>query len=206
MKNEKITDRLLYAVALVVLFIVPLLVSSVEAADGPKMFRAGKLADRIITADYAHHETHSGNHYQTSIMNTLGSGAFVNTIINTPAANFDHMLLRMDAQGETLIQFYRSPTCSSLGTAQTVSNMNDVSSNTAGTEISLNPTCSAEGTLIPGWSQRLGSGQQTGGESRAANEHILKQSTLYGVRITSLAANNDIDHIYDFYEDSGDAP
>ena len=183
-----------------------LLVIVVLSLMGAAVYSGGKLADRIITVSYPHHETHEGNHYQTSIMNTLGSAAFVNTIINTPAANFDHMLLRMDAQGETLIQFYRTPTCSSLGTAQTISNMNDISSNTAGTEIYLNPTCSAEGTLIPGWSQRLGSGQQTGGESRAANEHVLKQSKIYMVRITSLAANNDIDHIYDFYEDSGDAP
>lgn len=173
---------------------------------GAVVYNGGKLADRIIAVAYSHHETHEGNHYQTSIQNTLGSGAVVNSIINTPAANFDHMLFRLDAQGETLVQFYRTPTCSSLGTAQTVSNMNDITSKTAGTEIYLNPTCSAEGTLITGWTQRLGSGQQTGGETRAANEHILRQSTIYMVRITSMAANNDIDQIHDFYEDRGDAP
>ena len=84
--------------------------------------------------------------------------------------------------------------------------MNDITSNTAGTEISINPTCTNQGTYIPGWTQKLGSGQQTGGETRAANEHILRQLAIYLVRITSLAANNDIDQIYDFYEDSGDAP
>ena len=183
-----------------------MLVIATTTLMGAAVYNGGKLADRIITVSYPHHETHEGNHYQTSIQNTLGSGAFVNTIMNTPAANFTHMLLRLDAQGETLVQFYRSPTCSSLGTGQTASNMNDISTNTAGTEISLNPTCSAEGTLIAGWTQKLGSGQQTGGETRAANEHILQQSKIYMVRITSLAANNDIDQIHDFYEDSGDAP
>ena len=162
-----------------------MLMIATMALMGAAVYSGGKLADRIITVDYAHHETHEGNHYQASIQNTLASGGISNTIINTPAANFVHLLIPVDAQGELVLEIYRTPTCSSLGNQETVSNMNDISSNTAGTEIYTSSTCSSAGTLIPGWSQKFGSGQQTGGESRAENEHNLRQSTLYLVKMTS---------------------
>ena len=47
----------------------------------------------------------------------------------------------------------------------------------------------------------MGSGKKVGGETYAANEHVLKQSELYLVKITSGAGSNEINHVYDFYED-----
>ena len=156
----------------------------------------------VVSIDFPHFKTHTGDHYQTSIQNTLGDGGIVNTIINTPSASANHLLIRMDAQGEIIIEFYRAPTCSSLGSLQASSNMNDISSNTASTEIYLTPTCSSNGTLIPGWTQKMGSGKKVGGETYSANEHILRLSTLYMIKITSGGASNEINHVYDFYEES----
>lgn len=159
-----------------------------------------------VSVDYPHHEIHEGNHYLVVRNDTLGSGAKIQMIINTPDTGFVHFLCLHRSSGEANIELWRSPTVSALGTALTVSNNNDLFGDNSGVEFTHTPTISNAGTPLPGHYDHFGQGQTTGGASRGDSEVVLRQSTLYLINATSEAASNDVTVKGSFYIDSGDAP
>lgn len=207
-KNIKIADRLLYSVALASLFIVLLVGYGFKDADArPRVFSGGHLADRIITVDYAHHETHVSNHYCSVFNDTLGTGDAITLLINTPALpSRVHMLIVARGSSEGRYQVYMNPTVSALGGTLEVGNHDMGSSKTSGVFITNTPTISSIGTEVEALERHFGAGQQGGGESRAFNEIILPASALVLINGVSESNNNDFTINIDFYVDDGDAP
>lgn len=175
-------------------------------ADGntAKVTDAGAMLG--VRVDYAHHEIHMGTHFVASIVNTLSNAGIANVIISAPSSRDMHLLVSLHVQGEMNITVFRAPTCSSLGTAVGISNRKDSSPNSPQAEFYTGASCSYNGMAMPGFTRHFGSGQNIGGETRSNNEILLKRNTLYMIRITSESNTNEINHTYDWYEDSGDAP
>ncbi len=194
------------------ILVVFLLLMLLPLLYGAAVYTGGKLADRIITVSYPHHEIHEGNHYTSSFNNgSLGSGVKAQILINTPASvtaddKLVHMVIVARGSAEGRYEIWRSPTVTALGNALREENRNDNSANTAGVELTEGPTVSNAGTHLTGFDRHFGSGQASGGESRGLNEINLAPSTLYLINGVSEAANNDFTLEPDWYEDSGDAP
>lgn len=186
----------------VIFALVALMVALGEA--GSKVNRGGKRADAIITADYAHHEIHEGNHYVTVHQATIASGASYLLLINTPANKDVHLIGAARSTAEAHVELYESPIITALGTSKDEINRNRNSSKVSGTEITLGPTFTNLGAKI--FEEHFGSGQNTGSSVRSESEFILKRSTLYIVNSVSEAAGNDVQTCLDYYEDNGDAP
>ncbi len=187
-------------VVFLLLMLLPLLYGAVE-------YTGGKLADRIITVDYAHHEIHEGNNYVAFHNAPLGASGKYQLLINAPEASTGkivHILIRTRGSAESNIVFTEAPTVSALGAAHLVVNRNRQSSNTALTAVTLGPTITGIGTIL--LESHFGSGPQVGGEGSFTNEFNLAPGTLYMVNATSEGASNDLSVVLEFYEDLGDAP
>jgi len=154
----------------------------------------------IQTVSYAHHEIHGGSAYVVSmIFNSVGSGSSADVLIVTPdTTKYTHMVYSAVGTGEFEALMYEDTTTSADGTAITPTNRNRNSANTPGAVATHTPTITGVGTLL--LSSRLGSGKNSGGESRDISEFILKRNTKYLFRITSRAAGNELTHILDWYE------
>lgn len=160
-----------------------------------------------VTADYAHHENHSGNSYSSTYNAELASGAATTFLINTPAGStVGHAVFLLRSSGESNLKIYEFSTISNVGTALQETQHNRNSSNTASIEITRAPTVTGLGNSLDGFEAHVGAGQQRGGEARGIFELILKAETLYIANAVSEAANNDVTLGMAWYEDSGDAP
>lgn len=157
-----------------------------------------------VTVDYPHHEIHGGNHFYAFINSTLANGGKMLILINTPADDFVHFIYPARASGESHMELWEFTTVSALGSAISSQNRNRNSVNASGTAVTLTPTITGIGNMIA--DEHWGSGQTIGGMTRSSSEIVLRRSTLYLINAISESANNQIEVIADYYEDSGDAP
>ena len=145
----------------------------------------------FATVTYAHHEIHEGDMYTTCNVTDLANGATVNILIRTPnTLKWSHLLWDLDHELEATVTFYEAATVTANGTELMARNRDRNSSNTAGTKIYVGPTVTAVGTQLCRVQQ--GAGNKAGGSDRAENEWVLKQNTVYLLRITNNTANNNL--------------
>ena len=164
------------------------------------------ISDLPVVIDYEHHQLHEGEtHQYTYAPAALSSGSsvlFRIVVANvTGTTQTPHFIFAVDATAETWSYIYESPTVTGNGTQQTALNRNRNSANTPTTTIWLNPTVSANGTLMSSWI--LGSGTLAGGQTRDALEWDLKTNTTYLIVVTAKAASDDICIRLVWYEDLG---
>lgn len=165
------------------------------------------IGDLLIPViEFDHHQVHEGESFQvTSPPAALASGASIDfrLVVGAvlPTTRAPHLDIEVDATVETWVYLYEAPTTSANGTQQTVHNRNRGSTNTPSATVWLGPTVSAEGVLLSSWI--IGSGNKGGGSSRGSLEWVLKPSTVYLIRMTAKAANNDACMRLQFYEDLG---
>jgi hypothetical protein len=167
--------------------------------------KTGSGGVKSVSTDYAHHEIHGGNHYVASKSATLGVDATAEFLLKAPAGPAKvHLINFHRSQGEARMEIFKDTVVTADGAAVAINNRNQSSSKTPGLQIFDGPTITDDGTALPGFDQHFGSGQASGGETRALNEMVLNPGTSYLVRITSEAAGNEINCIFDFYESDDD--
>lgn len=203
----KIASTVLKGVVTVLVVLMCISVFLEWADAGPRMFRAGSLADRMIVILYGHHKTHDGDHYCAVFNDTLGTGDAMTLLINTPAPpSRVHMLITARGSSEGRYQVYKNTTVSALGGTLQVGNHDMGSSKTSGVDITNGPTITNIGTEAEPLERHFGAGQQEGGESRALNEIILPAGSLVLINGVSESNNNDFTLNFTFYVANGDAP
>jgi hypothetical protein len=184
-------------------------------------FTARVLGDNIfkgaaIAIPPEHHEIHCGDSYESKYTGDLANGATVNFAIIVPneglsetnpgdsqATKQYHFKLRVDTEAEGLVQIYEGATLSDNGTALVVMNQNRNSSLVDYLGLYVGPTITSDGTKLP-LDQRIGSGKAVGGSAERSNEIILKDNTIYLVRITNSTTSNNYYNIkFDYYVHPG---
>ncbi len=150
-----------------------------------------KATRSIVFIDLEHQKIHEGNTFTILDIDDLGNAEVHDMLIVTPdTTKWAHMVWEIEHELETLIQFYTGATYSDIGIIAPSYNRNGNSSNTATTLVYHDATITGVGTLIGTIQQ--GAGKKAGGSDRQANEFILKQNTVYLIRITNLTANDNL--------------
>jgi hypothetical protein len=149
------------------------------------------LSGKLITIEYEHAQIHEGNMFTVLEVTDLGNGATRDLFVISPKTTRSaHLVWEIEHELETSISFYKDTTYSDIGTEVTSYNRNGNSYKVATTKVYHTPTVTDVGTLIATIQQ--GDGKKAGGSDRLANEFVLKQNTVYLVRITNLTANNNL--------------
>ncbi len=145
----------------------------------------------IVFIDQEHHELHEGNYFTILCIDDLGNAEVYDMLIVAPdTTEWAHLVWEIEHELETLIQFYRDATYSDIGIIEPSFNRNGNSDNTATTLVYRDATITDVGTLVGTIQQ--GAGKKAGGSDRQSNEFILKQDTVYLIRITNLTANDNL--------------
>ncbi|MGW8161037.1 MAG: hypothetical protein ACWGN1_02195 [Desulfobulbales bacterium] len=175
-----------------------------------------------VMVDYAHHETHDGDHFSAHYNNDVTNTGEMTCIgFNTPNSTEQaHMIWSASASAAASFVVYRSPSIDvNEGTDLAVYNRNENSSNTsiltsvenpavAGNITSYNETQAAGANITTTTTiyhediGRTGSPVSSqGGATRGSSEVILKSNTQYAI---CLVADDDNDNthniILDWYE------
>ncbi|MCP3684643.1 MAG: hypothetical protein GY861_18405 [bacterium] len=162
--------------------------------------------------EYAHHEIHGGSSYMVGSYDPdLDNGEKIIVAFKTPnTTKWLHLLILVDNSSESTLELLEAPTITNdTGTDLVVYNRNRNSGNTSGALnikaspaagfATLGPTITATGTVIE--AQMVGSGKEkVGGETRGTSEFVLKQNTIYAIRLTALADNGSANVLLDWYE------
>ena len=182
--------------------------------------RMDASTNSLQTLSYEHHEIHSGSHWAVSIQDdSVASGAGLSFAFKTPAsAVLSHMIVEATSSGESVTVLLETASSTANGDGEAaVSAINrqrdsggastlleDTTTGTFNT-VGLNsypeavpigdhPTGTTIDTLL------TGSGGKSGGTSRGEEEFVLKRETVYGVKMISKAAGNNMLLKLDWYE------
>ncbi len=183
-----------------VLLVVTVLLGGCTADDpgyakvvdaGNNVIAIDEISRAIVSIDFEHHKIHEGNHFTILDIDDLGNAEVHDMLVVTPdTTEWAHMVWEIEHELETLIQFYMGTTYSDIGIIESSFNRNGNSINTATTLVYHDATITGVGTLVGAIQQ--GAGKKAGGSDRQSNEFILKQNTVYLIRITNLSANNNL--------------
>jgi len=154
----------------------------------------------IKTIEYEHSEIHAGDHYNYcdyQLANALNDTIeFVMTTPNT--TKWIHLSLETYSSQGCEIELYEGASGITDGTSITPRNNNRNSANTSGVTLVKDPSAiTSDGTRAAGF--LAGAGRNAGFINRD-REYVLKQNTIYLVRITSVANSNDIAWCAEWYE------
>jgi len=150
-----------------------------------------------ITA-YAHHEIHSGNHFYYNTTSNLGSAATANFFVITPdTTKWTHMAWNFSSLEDTHIIAWEGVD-GTTSAALTLFNSNRNSSTTPGLIMAPVASITTQGTLM--WQDFIPADKFGAGQTRADSEIVLKQNTIYNMRIISKAASNIITTKLFWYE------
>lgn len=155
--------------------------------------------ESLQVIDYAHHEVHSGSHYNIcNYQRGNGINDLIEFTVTTPdTTKWGHLTFSVySGQGAT-IDIYEGTNTIVGGTTITPRNNNRNSLNTSVMTVLKDPTSLVDGVFAAGY--LAGAGRDAGFASRE-NEYILKQNESYLFRITSLANTNDISWCFEWYE------
>lgn len=155
----------------------------------------------LVDIDPSHLAIHESRHYTASrVVDVAGAGTALYLIACLSTATVGvHFAMNLITELEAQIDIYEGTTVSANGTAVNIFNRNRKSgTNPTGSgmvSIFHTPTVTADGTLIytSHAGTQTGPGNQGGGSgfnTRGDSELILKDSTLYLVRITNAHATN----------------
>ena len=149
----------------------------------------------VNTLTYSHHEVHEGNHfYVLYSVPSLGAMTTPDDMIQLHFATPDttkwlHMIFHAKSGGAARFRITEAPSgglATPTGTL-TIFNKNRNSSNTSGlASVSYDGTAASGGTLLA--DEYVGEGRTGAGESRGAQEWILKQNTTYAVSLYDTTA------------------
>ena len=197
MKQFRHPEYFMVMLALVLLFAV-----FVEAGSSPRIYRAGKLADRFIAMPFDQYQNWMGQQYTAFHNAPLGVGDKYQLLINSPPLSEHHratrVLVLMRGTAESHIDIHKNTTVSALGSSKDCINHNDQSPNISKTLITMNPTITSLGDVIH--TTQFGSGPNLGGSVRDIHEFTLSPNTLYLVNVSSDAATNNLSILIDWYE------
>lgn len=155
-----------------------------------------------VTLDHGHYEIHTAQHWTAQDVGTIASGANLDLLFTTPAANYMHALIYAQTSGAGTVQFFEAATggTAAAGTTVTPKNRNRISDAAAAMTCKRDQTITGTGTLLDFRTMGGGVGVNgVGANARADNEWILKQSTPYLLRITSGTNGNVCVAGMDFY-------
>lgn len=172
------------------------------------------ITNSAKTIDYSHAEIHGGTSYNRTYYNTAVASAGVVSFSFTAvplAGKWMHFSFRVGSSGLAIVELLEGPTITldsgsivvALNANRNYPDASEIESietvPTVGS-LSLNATITAPGTVI--WNSAIGSatGSLRGGETRDEIERVLKENTVYALRITSSVANNIINMRSSWYE------
>ena len=166
--------------------------------------RLDKSTHATTTIEYEHHEIHAGNHYMVTGFSTVGMGGTLNFGVTTPNTSvWSHMCFEIEGTNQTEFRVYETCTYSG-GTTTTPFNNNRNSSSTSVLSIAFNPNSVTTGTLI--FSQSKGLAGATPSKASIegiidrSKEIILRQNEVYIFQVTSMAADNIVSYVGEWYE------
>jgi hypothetical protein len=151
----------------------------------------------IQMIEQEHSEIHSGDHYTITQVPTLSINNVRDVRITTPnTAKWGHLVLALEPQSETAWFFHEVAVITLAGTAQTPINNNRNSVNTAGVTFDYIDNTSValanDDTDISGGTEMycgiIGSGRGSLGAATRSRELVLKQNTIYNLRVIANAA------------------
>ena len=144
-----------------------------------------------IAIEYEHSRIHEGFYF--TVLDTLDvpNGDNRTFLLVTPdTTRWAHLVWEIEHELETSIEFFRGTTVSDTGTLIPAFNRNGNSTNNATTLVFHTPTVDTLGMLVGTIQQ--GDGKKAGGSDRVSNEFILRQNTIYLIRITNMTVNNNL--------------
>lgn len=162
--------------------------------------RDHKIADDLVAAittiDHAHHQVHSGNHYEVHIEGGASVTSTISCAFKVPSGTKRvHMVIDWKTSGRAHIELLRGATwTASTGTDMTVSNNNFVTSNTSQLQGNASGTFTSsvvvkDPTALTGTAAHVDyayAAKQAGGNtSLPRHEWLLNNNENYGIRITS---------------------
>ena len=146
------------------------------------------LTGSDVGIDYAHHKIHEGDHYKSGYQSTaLDTGDTINLLFTTPNTDKQmHFTLTSQTTGQATVQFFRSPTVTTEGTATTKFNRNENSSNISEMIVKHTNVISSNGNKISEkWIGSDGFKESSGGTTRGNSEIILMKNTQYLILLTA---------------------
>jgi hypothetical protein len=172
----------------------------------PPRLNPQTYAQNVI--DYAHHEAHNGSSYFVQSNVDLAINHVLQLTFVTPnTTKWAHWTWRLDSESEALWEVYEGATISTpLANAITPYNNDRNSANTSGMTLRFEDhgSTAAANTAVSVAAATLlqmgisGAGR-TGGEASRENEIIMKQNTVYSLRVTASTAGN-VNFDMDWYE------
>lgn len=169
---------------------------------GERAVRIDKSTRSLMVLDYEHHEIHAGSMFRLFTYNdALASASAINISVVTPNTDEEvHMVVVFSGTGEFLGGMYEGATVVD-GAAATPLNKHRSSSNVSSCTCKIGVTVNAAGTILS--RTYLGSGIGSGahgGADRDISGWILAPNTIYLFRLTSQAADNEVEIELTFYE------
>jgi len=175
------------------------------------------VSEGLITIDYAHHEAHEGDAFETSAVDeSMGDGdtivlAFktmsapkrVHVIIEFATAAGGHVDIiegpTWDNQSGTLNPIYNRKREASMGSSGLLEDQGQASFIVSDNVI-LDPTTFAGGTAVH--THYIFGATKTPASARGVHEWLLKPDTQYGIRLTADGVTNGGQIIITWYEHS----
>jgi len=156
----------------------------------------------LITIPVEHHEIHCGDAYEFSYIADLGNNGVLDILIIVPDEGLTetepglqqdvkqyHFRGKVATEFESSVMFYEGATVTDNGTAISVYNRNrNASAYVDFLDVYHTPTVTATGTLLE--SNKIGSARSVGGPAGREEEWILKNNTIYLLRIINDTSNN----------------
>jgi hypothetical protein len=155
--------------------------------------RIDKSTHALTTIEYGHHEVHDGSHYECydGTANIGAEAAPLDAIqltFLTPATKEVHLVIHAKCSAAAVYTFTEGYTGEGTGGSSVVAyNKNRGSLNTAGMVVEKEATAVVTGgTVLETYT--LSTGKFDAGESRSAQEWVLKKNTKYAVGLYLNAA------------------
>ena len=163
----------------------------------------------INVIDYAHHELHQGSHFFYASHHDLAKNTVDEHLIVTPdTEKWAHFLLGLTSTGgQVHVELSEGATYSDIGDLEPSFNRNRNVAENNTTLVYEEPTITTQGDVI--YSVKLGVDDKkvsVGGGDRGSNEIILKQNTVYLLRVTEENVDAAVINVLlDWYEHTNKA-
>jgi len=175
---------------------------TIQKAINVSLSQIEETTNSVQVINYSHAELHSGDRFLHRSYDTVAKNGIAEFLLITPdTLRWSHMTTAVDnSTSEIVVEVFEDATVSANGTPQTVRNRNRNSSKVNTTLVYKTPTVLTDGNSLG--SIYLGSGKNLpGGSARDSEEVLLKQDTIYLVRITEQNIAATIFNIaFDWYE------
>ncbi len=173
----------------------------VQLWDGSTEITADGATNALRVLEYPHHELHAGNSFNYCRSKVLGNTSSVAIIITTPnTTKWAHLVNVVQGTQETNLKLFEDAIPSG-GTSGAIVNRNRNSATVPTTTITSGAVVAGgnEGNLL--CEKQFGSSNRIGGLSRGISEFVLKQNTIYYLKVTNAtASNNDVSYSINWYE------